>query len=59
MAMSNPNDQFFSFTKKFDRLLISPERLANERCRAPVLAKIAARISMLVVERIGKSIPLL
>lgn len=33
-----------------DILLISPERLANERFRTQVLAKIAARISMLVID---------
>lgn len=33
-----------------DILLISPERLANERFRAQVLAGIAARISMLVID---------
>lgn len=33
-----------------DILLISPERLANERFRTQVLAGIAARISMLVVD---------
>lgn len=35
---------------KVDILLISPERLANERFRTQVLARIAARISMLVVD---------
>ncbi|MEO5345777.1 MAG: RecQ family ATP-dependent DNA helicase [Magnetococcus sp. YQC-9] len=33
-----------------DILLISPERLANERFRTQVLAKIAARISLLVID---------
>ncbi len=33
-----------------DILLISPERLANERFRTEVLAQIAARISLLVVD---------
>lgn len=33
-----------------DILLISPERLANERFRAEVLAKIADRVSMLVID---------
>jgi len=33
-----------------DILLISPERLANERFRAEVLARAAARISLLVVD---------
>ena len=33
-----------------DILLISPERLANERFRTQVLAKIAAQISMLVID---------
>lgn len=33
-----------------DILLISPERLANERFRDNVLAKIAARISLLVID---------
>lgn len=35
---------------EIDILLISPERLANERFRAEVLADIAARISLLVVD---------
>lgn len=34
-----------------DILLISPERLANERFRTQVLAGIAARISLLVIEK--------
>ena len=33
-----------------DILLISPERLANERFRTQVLAGIAAQISMLVID---------
>lgn len=33
-----------------DLLLISPERLANERFRAEVLARIAGRISLLVID---------
>lgn len=33
-----------------DILLISPERLANERFRAEVLARIAARIALLVID---------
>lgn len=33
-----------------DTLLISPERLANERFRTEVLARIAARISLLVID---------
>jgi ATP-dependent DNA helicase RecQ len=33
-----------------DLLLISPERLVNDRFRAEVLAKIAARIGMLVID---------
>src|SRR5207245_9812014 len=33
-----------------DILLISPERLANERFRAEVLARIAARIGLLVID---------
>lgn len=35
---------------KIDILLISPERLANERFRTQVLAGIAAQISMLVID---------
>lgn len=35
---------------EIDVLLISPERLANERFRAQVLAGIAAQISMLVID---------
>jgi ATP-dependent DNA helicase RecQ len=35
---------------EIDILLISPERLANERFRTEVLADIAARISLLVVD---------
>lgn len=35
---------------EIDILLISPERLANERFRSQVLAKIAAQISMLVID---------
>lgn len=35
---------------EIDILLISPERLANERFRSEVLADIAARISLLVVD---------
>ena len=35
---------------EIDILLISPERLANERFRTDVLADIAARISLLVVD---------
>ncbi len=33
-----------------DILLISPERLANERFRTEVLARVAARIAMLVID---------
>src|SRR3984957_14050428 len=36
--------------QEFDILLISPERLANERFRTEVLAGIAARISLLVID---------
>lgn len=35
---------------EIDILLISPERLANERFRTHVLAGIAAQISMLVID---------
>ncbi len=35
---------------KIDILLISPERLANERFRTQVLSRIAAQISMLVID---------
>ncbi|WP_456637169.1 DEAD/DEAH box helicase [Bradyrhizobium sp. USDA 10063] len=35
---------------EIDILLISPERLANERFRTEILAKIAARIALLVVD---------
>lgn len=35
---------------EIDVLLISPERLANERFRAQVLAEIAAQVSMLVID---------
>jgi ATP-dependent DNA helicase RecQ len=35
---------------EIDILLISPERLANERFRSQVLAQIAARISLLVID---------
>lgn len=35
---------------KIDILLISPERLANERFRTQVLSSIAAQISMLVID---------
>ena len=35
---------------EIDILLISPERLANERFRTQVLARIAARISLLVID---------
>jgi len=35
---------------KVDILLISPERLANERFRSEVLARVAANISLLVVD---------
>ena len=33
-----------------DILLISPERLANERFRTEVLARVAARIALLVID---------
>lgn len=36
--------------REIDILLISPERLANERFRTQVLASIAAQISMLVID---------
>ena len=47
---------------EIDILLISPERLANERFRTEVLADIAARISLLVVDgslyfRLGSRFP--
>ncbi len=35
---------------KIDILLISPERLANERFRTQVLARIAAQVSLLVID---------
>jgi len=35
---------------KVDILLISPERLANERFRAEVLARVAGRIALLVID---------
>ena len=35
---------------KVDILLISPERLANERFRSEILAKVADRISLLVID---------
>ena len=36
--------------REIDILLISPERLANERFRSQVLARIAAQISLLVID---------
>lgn len=52
------SDNFSSWTQveaklargEIDILLISPERLANERFRTQVLAGIAAQISMLVID---------
>ena len=37
-------------TDKTDILLISPERLANERFRTEVLAQVAARVALLVID---------
>jgi ATP-dependent DNA helicase RecQ len=37
-------------SNKVDILLVSPERLANERFRSEVLAEIAARIALLVID---------
>ena len=52
---SDNQDEWTTSRRRFDRdevdiLLISPERLANERFRTQVLAGIAARISLLVID---------